>query len=306
MTPQSKLWFVGLGAFLLGAAVVLLVVGIPSASPRAEETLGLAAAGESKQLWSCSMHPHVISDKPGNCRICGMRLGPVGASSPTADVTTATPQGEREILYWRAPMDPDFTSDKPGKSPMGMDLVPFYADEVGAAGTVRVDPNFLQNFAVRTAVVERGNIPLEVRTIGVLSHNEENLISVNTKFEGWIEKAYFNNVGEYVREGAVLFEVYSPELITTQQEYLAALEYVERLEGTAYREAVERARSLLEAAHKRLLYWDISEEQIQQLEREREVHRTLKVYAPTSGFIVAKMGDSLEGMRLTPGMTALK
>jgi Cu(I)/Ag(I) efflux system membrane fusion protein/cobalt-zinc-cadmium efflux system membrane fusion protein len=254
------------------------------------------------------MHPQVIQEEPGNCPICGMRLVPVARG--TAESRDATPppatQGERKIKYWRAPMDPNYISDKPGKSPMGMDLVPVYEDEGGTDGGVRVDPNFVQNFGVRTAVAEKGAAPIEIRTVGILSHNEKNVVSVNTKFEGWIERAYYNNIGEHVHRGALLFEVYSPQLVTTQKEYLAAKSYLSKLEASGYPDAIERARSLLQAARERLRYLDIEDEQIAEIERSGTAIRTLKVMAPASGHIVGKAADFLEGMRVMPGMVILK
>ncbi len=224
-----------------------------------------------------------------------------------AHTTPGPTAGERKILYWRAPMDPNYTSDTPGTSPMGMDLVPVYEDQTPQNGGVRVSQRFLQNFAVRTTPVTTGALPVSIRTVGVLAHNEEKLVSVNTKFEGWIEKARVNNVGELVEKGDLLFEIYSPQLLTTQREYLAAMDYVERLrQNRAYPEAVARAESLLEAARERLRYWDITEEQIDTLGASRAVTRTVRFFSPSSGFIVDKMGDSLEGMKLSPGMTVLK
>ena len=239
-----------------------------------------------------------------------------GAADPAMDPPAGERGGdEREILYWRAPMDPNYTSDRPGKSPMGMDLVPVYADEAPAdrgadAGEhpgVRVSQAFLQNFAVRTDIVRRGALPVSIRTVGILAHNEERVVSVQTKYEGWIERATVNNVGETVERGDVLFEIYSPQLVTTQREFLGAMDYVGRLrDGGAYPEAIERARSLLEASRERLLYWDMTAEQIDELAASGEVTRTVRVFAPASGFIVEKMGDSMEGMKLGPGMTILK
>ena len=229
-----------------------------------------------------------------------------GMAMPGKTDPSAESAGEREILYWRAPMDPNYTSDRPGKSPMGMDLVPVYAD-AAADGGIRVSRSFLQNFAVRTATVHRGTLPVSIRTVGILAHNEERVVSVQTKYEGWIERASVNNVGETVERGDVLFEIYSPQLVTTQREFLGAMEYVGRLrEGGAYPEAVERARSLVEAARERLLYWDMTGEQIDALAESENVTRTVTVFAPATGFIVDKIGDSLEGTKLSPGMTVLK
>ena len=315
MMTQPKLWLVGLCAFLLGIGGPKLLIWNPAGWDWAEEIVARRHAEEPQssgtadtpvQLWTCAMHRHIVREEPGNCPACEMRLTPVKDTSVSSTGAGTMSSGERKIVYWRAPMDPNYTSDKPGKSPMGMDLVPVFEDEAAVEGGVRVDPNFLQNFSVRTVLAERGSIPIEIRTVGTLVHNEETLVSVNTKFAGWIEKAYFNNVGESVKRGDVLFEVYSPELVTTQREYLAALDYLDRLSESAYPEAVERARSLLEASRERLRHWDISEEQIRQLDESRQPSRTVKVFSPASGLIVGKMGNSLGGMRLTPGMTVLK
>lgn len=229
------------------------------------------------------------------------------------EATAGATEDERRILYWRAPMDANYRSDQPGKSPMGMDLVPVYAGgEAGAetGGTdagVRVSPGFRQNFSVRTADAVRGAVPAAIRTVGVLAHNEEKVVSVNTKFHGWIERARVNNVGEYVERGDVLFDIYSPELVTTQRDYLAVLEYLGRLrDGGAHPEAIDRARALRDAARERLRYWDVPEARIRAMEDSGTASRTMPFVAPAAGFVVAKMGDSLEGMQLEPGMTVLK
>ena len=266
--------------------------------PEAAHERHAEVAHASETFYTCGMHPEVIRHAPGNCPICGMKL---------VRKETEPSAGERKVLYWRAPMDPNYRSDKPGKSPMGMDLVPVYEDEADADGGVRVSQSFLQNFAVRTAVVTRGTLPISIRTVGVLAHNEEKVVSVNTKFDGWIEKAGVNNVGETVEEGDPLFDIYSPQLVTTQREYLAAMDYLARLEQSgAYPDAVDRARSLLDSAGERLRYWDITEAQIDALEASGAAKRTVTFFSPASGFVVDKMGDSLEGMKLSPGMTVLK
>jgi RND family efflux transporter MFP subunit len=223
---------------------------------------------------------------------------------PAPATPAAAPQ--RKIKYWRAPMNPNYISNKPGKSPMGMDLIPVYEDETAQETGIRVDPNFVQNFGVRTAKAELGSIPVDIRTIGLLDYNQKNLALVNTKYGGWIEKAYVNYVGEPVTRGQVLFEIYSPQLVTTEQEYLSTLQYVRQLEKAAEPDAVERARSLLNATRERLRYWDITDDQIQQLERTGNIMRTLKVFSPVSGVVTEKMSDSLEGMNLTPGMSVYK
>jgi Cu(I)/Ag(I) efflux system membrane fusion protein len=268
MSSQKGFWIPVVLAFLAGAAVSSALVWNPGHWKWAENIVSRvhypseSTAGKtSAQLWTCGMHPQVIQDHPGNCPICGMKLVPVKGSS-TAQAASSPTSGQRKIKYWRAPMDPNYISDKPGKSPMGMDLVPVYEDEAPADSGIRVDPNFIQNFGVRTAKVEKGSIPADIRTIGILDYDQKNIVSVNTKFEGWIEKAKVNYIGEQVRKGDVLFEIYSPQLVTTEQEYLANLDYVNQLSKNGDPDAVKRARLLLEATHERLQYWDISDDQI--------------------------------------------
>jgi len=216
--------------------------------------------------------------------------------------------GERTVLYWRAPMDPNYRSDSPGKSPMGMDLVPVYEGEGAepAAGTVRIDPTFVQNIGVRTEVVERRDIAQTIRTVGTLAHNDRQIAWVNTKFEGWVENVAVNYVGETVRKGQVLFDIYSPQLVTTQNEYLQAVDYATRLQSSSYPDIAKRAGGLVEAARQRLRYWDITDEQIETLARERRPRRTLSVVSPVTGVVVAKMDQALEGMFIRPGMNVYK
>jgi hypothetical protein len=193
-------------SFLLGAAVPSLLIWNPAGwhwaasltGSRKGATMPSAPAKKERRVkyWRAPMDPNYISDKPGKSPM-GMDLIPVyedEATGGTPPSESGTPQGkkERKILYWRAPMDPNYISDKPGKSPMGMDLVPVYEDEVSSEIGVRVDPSFVQNFAVRSAVVERGSIPVDSRTVGILDYNQKNIVSVNTKFEGWIEKVHVN------------------------------------------------------------------------------------------------------------------
>ena len=258
-----------------------------------------------KLLWTCGMHPQVIQEESGTCPICGMSLVPRrgSASRPGSE----GPAEERTIRYWQAPMDPTFISDKPGKSPMGMDLIPVYEEEEEPSpGTVKIDPVFVQNFGVQFIEVRRTDIPFTIRTVGTLTYNEEQISWVNTKYEGWIEKVYVNSVGEPVEKGQNLFEIYSPQLITTQKEYLQAMDYAERLGGSDYPEIVSRAQSLLESSRQRLHYWDVTEEQIRELQESRQLRRTLTIKSPASGLVVEKMDQALEGMHVEAGMNLYK
>ncbi len=302
-------WILGLLlAFLLGLALPMLIEGnLPDWGRLAGWLERVRPSGPSSdlgrqlaqmQLWTCGMHPQVIQKEPGSCPICHMDLVPVrdaeGEAEPSRD--------ERRILHWRAPMDPGYISDKPGQSPMGMDLIPVYEEPAQKQSGVRVDPNFLQNFSIRSARVEKGRIPRLIKTIATLHHNPRTMVSINTKFEGWIETAHVNYLGQPVRKGDLLFEIFSPQLLTTQQEFLAALQFLRRLREQAHPKAVQRAQALVEAARRRLLFWDVTEDQIGRLKTEGKPFRRLKVASPVSGVVVDQAGETLEGMKVSPGM----
>ena len=235
-----------------------------------------------------------------------LREAPAPTSAARAD--TAPAGDEREILYWRAPMDPTFTSDRPGKSPMGMDLVPVYASDAGSLppGTVRIDPGFAQSIGVRTEPVTRRDVAQTIRTVGTLAHNDRQIAWINTKYDGWIENVAVNYLGETVEAGQVLFDIYSPQLVTTQMEYLQAVDYAARLETAEYPAIAERARSLVASTRARLNYWDITDEQIATLERERTPRRTLSVLSPVTGVVVEKLDQALDGMHVRAGMNLYK
>ena len=229
-------------------------------------------------------------------------------SAAAAPLDAPASRDDREILYWRAPMDPTFTSDRPGRSPMGMDLVPVYADgaEPLPPGMVRVDPGFTQSIGVRTQPVARRDIAQTIRTVGTLAHNDRQIAWVNTKYDGWIENVAVNYLGETVAHGQVLFDIYSPQLVATQMEYLQAVDYAARLETSEYPAIAERARSLVASARTRLNYWDITDDQILTLERERTPRRTLSVQSPVTGVVVEKLDQALDGMYVEAGMNLYK
>jgi RND family efflux transporter MFP subunit len=256
--------------------------------------------GHGDELWTCPMHPDIVEEEPGSCPICGMDLVPVKKD-------TASEQGDREVLFYRSPMDPSITSPVPRKDEMGMDYVPVYADEAESAAAqgavVTIDPTVVQNMNVVTEAVERNDIRREIRTVGYLGYDQERMVSVTTKFSGFIEKTYVNHIGQPVTRGEPLFEIYSPELVQTEQELLSAMRYVRNL-ADAPAETRARAEALLEAARQRLAFWDITPDQIRRLEESNEVFRTLQIVAPASGVVMKRM-PGLEGMAAKPGMELL-
>jgi Cu(I)/Ag(I) efflux system membrane fusion protein/cobalt-zinc-cadmium efflux system membrane fusion protein len=206
-------------------------------------------------------------------------------------------------------MHPDVVQDEPGDCPIcGMNLVPRSASEsrAGQEGVIVIDPAQVQNIGVVTAPVEIADISRRSRTVGILDFNADEVTWVNTKFEGWIETVHVNYVGEEVREGQALFEIYSPELVTTQEEYLRALDYAASLSDSARPEPRRQAESLVRSTQERLAYWDITDEQIRRLESTRSVLRLLTVTSPADGVIAEVMSEALEGMYVEPGMDLYK
>lgn len=212
------------------------------------------------------------------------------------------PKKERKIKYWKAPMDPSYIRDKPGKSPMGMDLVPVYEDEEGAMpiGGVRIDPVTVQNIGVRTAVVGKRSLSRSIRTVGIVAYDEKRITEVQSKSEGWIEKLYIDFTGQPVKKDDILLEIYSPQLVSTQEEYLVALEYRDRMKRGPAGEISEGAESLLKSARKRLDYLDVPIHQIRELEKDRKIMKTLHIHAPGRGIVVKKHVQ--EGSYVKPGM----
>ena len=231
-----------------------------------------------------------------------------GGHETVMNATTASGSAVRKIKYWQAPMDPTFISDKPGKSPMGMDLIPVYEDEAEDVpeGAIKIDPVFVQNMGVQSLEIERVDIPFTIRTVGTLTYDNKQLTWVNTKYDGWVETVYVNYVGEPVEKGQKLFEIFSPQLVTTQKEYLQSLQYARRMENTDYPDIAARAKSLVASARERLSYWDITDAQIDELETSGELKRTLSVVSPVEGIVVEKMNQALEGMFVKAGMNLYK
>lgn len=192
---------------------------------------------------------------------------------------------DREILYWVAPMDPNFRREEPGKSPMGMDLVPVYADEVtNKPGVVRIDPTLVNNLGVRTAIAERGILHRRIETVGYIGYDEDTLQHVHTRVDGWIEKLATTATGDPVKKGQQLFELYSPTLVNAQQEFLAALS--------------SNNEGLKNASRERLAALGVTDREINRLEEERKVSQRIRVYAESDG-VIAQLGIR-EGMFVTP------
>jgi len=196
---------------------------------------------------------------------------------PAEDDRPGATSEPREILYWVAPMDPDYRRDAPGKSPMGMDLVPVYADQAKAGGAVepslRISPAVINNIGVKIAPAERGTLYQSIETVGLVIPNDHRVAHVHVRSEGWIEHLAVHTEGAQVERGDVLFEFFAPALVSAQEEFVHAL-------GSG-------SEALIEATGQRLLTLGLLPGQIEQLRRSRDVRRLIEIKAQQSGYVTA-------------------
>ncbi|HYS05562.1 MAG TPA: efflux RND transporter periplasmic adaptor subunit [Candidatus Dormibacteraeota bacterium] len=271
-------------AFILGG---LTAVGVASLY-RGRHQSGLVASSGVKAVYHCPMHPSMQSDRPADCPICGMRMVPV----ETAGATRA-PMPKRVI--YRSTMNPSEVSDKPGKDSMGMEMVPVEMQEqpeetprVEGHAVVSIPATRQRLIGVRTQVVEKAPFIREIRALGRVAVDETRLHHVHTKVGGWIETLYAHATGEKVVQGQPLLSIYSPELVASQEEFLVALRGRNALGEGVPPEAVQRADELLESARRRLLLLDLTPGQIHHLTETGEASRDLTLYAPMSGYVLAR------------------
>ncbi len=202
---------------------------------------------------------------------------------------SAEEQGDKEVLYWVAPMDPNYRRDEPGKSPMGMELIPVYAGADDEGSDVTISPVVVQNLGVRTEMVTKGTLARLVNTVGYIDYDESKVSHVHLRVSGWIEKLSVKSAGEQVVKGQRLFNLYAPELVNVQEEFLRALK--------------SGNKSLISASRDRLQALGISRGEVTQLEKHRKVRQTIAIYAPQDG-VVSEL-PVREGMYVKPNMNVM-
>ena len=246
------------------AVVLVLLVGLIAGCVTEQP----APTAATDQLWTCGMDPQVIEDEPGSCPICGMDLVPLKREVDHGHEVEVDHEGARDH---EVEVDHEGARDREAPKPRA----------------VIVDPVVVQNMGVRTALVERGPIFRHVRSIGEIEVAEDAISVVNLRYSGWIEKIRVDETGVEVRKGQTLFEIYSPELVAAQEEYLLALR-----SGGADDPRTESART-------RLDLWDVPYSAIDALVERGEASRTLAVRAPRAGYVLHK--SVVEGGRVVAG-----
>lgn len=322
-------WIIGLTVLLLAVFLAWDPFHLHPADDWVKHRLGFhqnEMVSESG-LWTCGMHPEVIQDEPGQCPICHMDLVPVAAddistntmsgeaSDPLAGVmmgdgnSTEDHAGHDHGPLYTCPMHPQVLEDEPGNCPIcGMKLVPAEVDSTGTAGAtargeraeVTLGSGVIQRMNVKSELVVRQDLVREIRTVGYLDYDQGKMVTVTPKLSGFVEKAYVHYVGEPVRRGQPLYEIYSPELVQTQQELLSARDYARRM-AQAPEATRQRAEALLEATRRRLAAWDIRPAQVARIEESGQVLHALTITSPASGLVMKRM-PGLEGSAISPGM----
>lgn len=219
--------------------------------------------------------------------------GYLGGSDQSAKEGSVSESKEKEPLYWVAPMDPNYRRDKPGKSPMGMDLIPVYEEDAGGddagPGTIKISPDVVNNLGVRTAIAERKSLNSTIQTVGYITYDEDHLVHIHPRVEGWIERLHIKASGDPVRKGEPLYDIYSPALVNAQEELLFAMD--------------RKATRLISAAEDRLKSLRVPQFVINKIKKSRQVSQTVTFYAPQSGVV-----DNLtirQGFFVKPGSTIM-
>ncbi len=201
--------------------------------------------------------------------------------------TKANDKLEREVIHWVAPMDPGYRRNEPGKSPMGMDLVPVYADAGGNDSDVtiiRISPEVVNNLGVRTAQVKKGRFSRRIDTVGYVVFDESKISHIHLRSEGWINNLVVDAEGERVKKGELLFTLYSPTLVNAQEEYLQAI--------------TTGNKRLVQASEDRLDVLGVSKTQVKKLIKDKTPAQYVSTYASQSG-VISKL-NVREGMHVKP------
>lgn len=283
--------------FVVGAVLVAVLAGVLLL--RAFGVWQPDDPGKEKTQYTCPMHPEIIRDAPGSCPICGMDLVPMEKHEDHSEGVTQSKQ-------YTCPMHPEIIRDVQGSCPIcGMDLVPMVKHERGAMessvpgrATLSIDSEQRRRLGLRLGAVENRNLTRDVRTSAKIVVDETRQARVTTKIDGWVDKLYVATTGQTVKKGEPLLTIYSPELVSTQEEYLSALATQAQL-AIGGEEARQGGDRLVAAARRRLELWDISDEQVRRLEESQRIEKYLTLYAPVSGWMIER--TVLPGQKVMAG-----
>lgn len=254
-----------------------------------------------KVMYMCPMHPSYVSDAPGDCPICNMRLVPMKSQQKPPSQQTTTTISDKQM--YTCPMHPTYVSDAPGDCPIcNMKLVPMKpvksSPSLPGMTTVTISEQGRKLSGIQTVPAVSERIHHTIRTVGIVVPDETKVKHIHTKVSGWIEKLFVNFSGQMVHQGDPLFSIYSPELMTSQKQFLEARAALEKTD-LGSQDKIER-EELLKAVIKRLELFDVPPHFLAQLEKSRTVQRTVTLVSSASGFVTTK--QIFEGQQVEPGM----
>ncbi len=261
---------------------------------------------QRKSWWGLALGAVLIAGIVGVLYLAGVLPGGQPSPKEPATAMKKMPPGETgsETIYY-CPMHPEVRSKTPGECPKcGMPLEPLPAKGKTAEGIIEVSPATVQSMGVRTAKVEVKPLSRVTYAVGLVTFDERSLAIINTKINGWVEQLYANATGEPVRKGQTLLSIYSPELVSAQEEYLLALNNYQALAKSPVKEMTEGAKRLLEASRRRLEYFDIAPSQIEALKNTGRVKKHLTLSSPFNGIVTKRMVT--QGMYVKSGMSLLE
>jgi multidrug efflux pump subunit AcrA (membrane-fusion protein) len=212
---------------------------------------------------------------------------------------------EKKILYWTCGMHPSVKMDKPGKCPIcAMDLVPVHekgagAEKAGSLATIELSERARKLAQVKTDIIGFKSLTKDIYTVGLIDYDERLKTIVSAWIPGRIDKLFVDFTGTQVVKGESMVWIYSPDLVSTQEEYLLALETLEKVTESPFDEVINGAKSLIEASKRRLLWWGVTEKQIEDLTKNRKIKQHTVIYAPIGGIVIEK--KALEGQYVMQG-----
>ncbi|MBI2925151.1 MAG: efflux RND transporter periplasmic adaptor subunit [Verrucomicrobia bacterium] len=303
---------------VLSLAVALVGVVVVGCAKSDSSHAGHTAAG--KQKYHCPMHPTYVSDRPGDCPICNMKLVPIKDDKAAAKPATPAPDPKTAHIrpgQFYCPMHPNVVSDAAGICPeCNMKLVEKKERSPGHEGhtmgterapavpgriAISLSPDKRQLIGLTLSKVEKRNLTRTVRTTALVEHDETRYAKIAPRFAGWVRKLHVNFTGAPVEKGGPLFTVYSPELFSTENEYLIAWRGVQQLRADTSASQKDSAKALLESARLRLALFEIGDEEIRALEQRGAASAELPFRAPFSGHVIVK--NAIEGKAFMAGET---
>ncbi|HEY3916122.1 MAG TPA: efflux RND transporter periplasmic adaptor subunit [Verrucomicrobiae bacterium] len=292
---------------ILSLTLLLIITGLFAVSCSKKQS---TTTPDNVDYYTCTMHPSVHSKTPGKCPICGMDLVPVyktsGAtnapSTEDTNQTAATETGEKKVKFYQSTMNPKETSPVPAKDSMGMEMEPVY-EEAGAPenqpGEFTVPLERQQQIGVTYAIVKKQPLEFSIRAVGTVMADKQRQWDYVSRVDGYVQKLFVFSPGEVIEKNSPLLTIYSPDLLTTENEFLDLLRARDRAQTNSDSALSESTDNLVESAKERLRLWNLADSQIATLEKTRKLVENLTLESPFRGIVQTL--DASQGAKVMDG-----